>query len=85
MRAVHLGPVPRDAGAKLDWCVRAIQQIASASQAADPNQAADAFTLDNVTASRSLDADTATTAQLADVVGTFLQDLKRRGGKGAGV
>lgn len=85
MRPVNLGPVPRDSAAKLDWCVRAIQQIASASQTADPNQVADGFALTNVTETRVLNADTATLSQICDVVGTFLQDLKRRGSKGAGV
>lgn len=85
MRPVTLGPVPRDAADKLDWCIRAIQQIAAASQTADPNQAADSYTITNLTVSRSFNADTVTTAQLADIVGTFLQDLKRRGVKGDAV
>ena len=83
MRPVHLGPVPTDVNGKLDWCVKAIQQIARASQTADPNVAADSFALSNVTETRALDADSTTLAEVADVLCTFIQDLKRRGQKGA--
>jgi len=37
---------------------------------------AKAYTVTNLTESRSFDADTVTTAQLADVVGTLIEDLK---------
>ena len=33
----------------------------------------------NVTESRTFDADTVTTAELADIVGTLIEDLKERG------
>lgn len=38
-----------------------------------------AYTSSNVTASRSFDADAATVAELADVVGTLIQDLQKAG------
>lgn len=84
MRPVSLAgrPAPNaSTEAKVDWCLKMIEAIALASQVENPNVAADQFALSNVTASRTLDADTATTAQIADVLGTFLQDLKRRGAK----
>lgn len=85
MRPVHLGPVPADAKDKLEWCVAAIQTIARASQVADPNAIADSFTVLNVTETRTLDADSTTLAEVADVLCTWLRDLKRRGQKGASV
>jgi len=85
MRPVHLGPVPTDPMKKLDWCVMAIQQIARASQTHDPNVTADSFAVSNVTETRTLDADATTLAEVADVLCTFIQDLKRRGQKGAAV
>lgn len=39
----------------------------------------DAYTLSNVTTDRALDADSVTLAELADIVGTLVQDLKDRG------
>ena len=33
----------------------------------------------NVTESRTFDADTVTTAELADIVGTLIEDMKERG------
>lgn len=85
MRPVHLGPVPQSDKEKLNWCVAAIQEIARSSQTADPNVVADSFRVSNVTPTRLLDADATTLGEVADVVGTLLQDLKRRGQKGAGV
>jgi hypothetical protein len=85
MRPVRIGPVPASDKEKLAWCVQAIQDIALASQVADPNVIADSFVVSNVTETRTVNADTVTLPQLANVVCTFLQDLKRRGQKGTGV
>jgi hypothetical protein len=57
---------------------RALDQIADASLE-DALPIADAFTVTNFTASYALNAGTATTAQLANFVATFINDLKRRG------
>lgn len=83
MRKVVLSPYPMGASVevKLDWMARSIQAIANASGDADPNVYADEYTLTNVTATRTLDCDTTTTAQLADVVATFIQDHQTRGSR----
>lgn len=81
MRRITLSPVPLTPEGKIQWLIDAVQQIARASHEQDPNAYADGFTLQNVTATRTLDADTATTAQLADVLGTFISDFKTRGSK----
>ena len=83
MRPVQIAPIASNASAdaKLKWCIDAISAIARASQVDDPNKAADGFSLTNQTDSRSLDCTGATLAQLRQVVGTFLSDLKQRGAK----
>jgi len=83
MRPVAISPLMPGATAeqKLDWCVRMIGEIARASRDADPNTYADGFTITNLTHSRSLDCDTATLADLADVVGTLIRDHQTRGAK----
>lgn len=69
-----LSPVER-------WLVEAVRSIALASHDQVTEQTADAYTITNLTASRTLDCDAATTAELADVVGTLLADMKNRGPK----
>jgi hypothetical protein len=81
MRPIVLSPVPPTAEAQIKWLIDAVQQIARASREADPNSYADGFTLSNVTNTRTLNADTATLAQVADVLGTFISDHKSRGSK----
>lgn len=79
MRPVNLGtpPINADTETKLDWVIQSLQEIERASQ--QQNEAFfDEFTADNVTESRSFDADTATVAQLSDVVGTLIDDIKNR-------
>jgi hypothetical protein len=66
---------------KLNWCIEAIIKIANASRENDPNVYADGFTMENATTTRTMDADTATTAQVADVLATFINDHKNRGSK----
>lgn len=93
MRPIAVDPLPPAATdkQKLDWCVRMISQIARASQDADPNKYADAYSISNLTETRTLDADAGTLANLAaaeaainetrDVLLTFIQDHKKRGSK----
>lgn len=51
------------------------------SRELDALQMADEYSVDNVTPTRTFDADTVTLAGLADVLGTLLQDMKSRGSK----
>jgi hypothetical protein len=67
--------------AKLDWCIEHIKRLTQASHADDPNKVADGFTVTNLTENRSLNVATATTAQVAQVLGTLLDDLHKRGAK----
>lgn len=95
MRPVPLLPMPPNASdkQKLDWCVRMIDNIARASQDADPNRYADEYSISNLTAARTLDADSGTLANLAaaeaaidatrDVLLTFIRDHQTRGSKRA--
>lgn len=95
MRPVAIFPLPPSATAdqKLDWCVRMINEIARASQDADPNRYADEYAITNLTVARTLDASAGTLANLGDaeaaidatraVLLTFIQDHQRRGSKRA--
>lgn len=93
MKRVSLGAPPMNGTAdqKLDWCIRAIQALAQASYGDDPNVYADAYTMTNLTETRTLDANCGVLANLAaaqaaidatrDVLLTFIQDHKQRGSK----
>lgn len=84
MRPVALPPRPpanASTDAKLLWCMEAINKIATASKADDPNAYADAYTIDNITEQRTLDVASGTLADVRKVLGTFLQDHKKRGSK----
>jgi hypothetical protein len=61
----------------IEWMERAIREIERASLE-DAMIVADSYTVSNFTESRSLSASTATTAQLANFVATFIYDLQRR-------
>lgn len=76
MRPVKLG---QPAGNNdREWYRQALLEIERASQE-ETEAIADDFTPTNVTTTRAFDADTVTTAQLADVLGTLIQDLQQRG------
>ena len=73
-------PSPTDPQANINqWVIMMIGRICDNSQE-DSGAYADPYTVTNTAApSRVLDAQTATTAQLAEVLATFLQDTKKRG------
>lgn len=83
MRPANIGTPPFGGtdSQKLDWCIKAIQELSLCSKVENPNHVADAYTPSNVTNTRSFDADSTTLAEVADVLGTFIQDLKNRGTK----
>lgn len=66
---------------KLAWMVNAIREVSNASHDQITEEIADAYTVTNLTESRTLDCDTATVAELADVVGTLILDMQKRGVK----
>jgi hypothetical protein len=63
------------------FVLEALREIEKASAEADVGQVADAFTLSNFTATRTLDAATATASDVANVLATFISDLQKRGTK----
>lgn len=81
MRAISLGAPPQDPAAFRDWVIRAFRQIEIASNDIAAEKVADAFTVSNLTETRALDVSAATASDVAEVLGTLLSDLKRRGSK----
>jgi hypothetical protein len=72
-------PNPNDPQQKINaWIIMMIGRICDASQE-DSGTYADPYTVINTTPLRALDAQTATTEQVAEVLATFLDDTKRRG------
>jgi hypothetical protein len=63
---------------KLDWCIQWINRICDASQE-DSGTYADPFQVTNTTPTHTFNAQTATPAQTAEVLATWLQDTKKRG------
>jgi|TARA_R110002020_G_scaffold48763_8_gene139009 hypothetical protein len=61
------------------WAAQLTNQIEA--NISNTNLAANSstYTMTNVTTDRTLDADSTTTAELADVLGTLITDLKNRG------
>lgn len=80
MRPLTLGDPPLKGSQQdtLDFIFNALREIENSSYE-DVSIIADNFTVSNVTISRTLDPTTATLSQLAHFVGTFVQDIKRRG------
>lgn len=81
MRKLALGAPPTDGTTdeKLDWCIAALMTIQTASNDVDALRVADTYKPENVTATRTLNVSTATLTDVANVLGTFLRDCKRRG------
>lgn len=63
---------------KVDWLMNVIDRIEAASQE-DTGAIADPYSVTNTTPLRTINAQTATLAQVAEVVATFLSDMKKRG------
>lgn len=84
MRPVSFGNPPvnimtADPGPR--FLFNALREIEKASLEGDTGTVADGFTVSNFTETRSLDASTATASDVANVLATFLNDLKKRGSK----
>lgn len=82
MRAVFFGQPANKDDDKLfrDWVSTCLAEIELASQDDIPVMMKD-FTVTNYTATRSLDASTATAADVAKVLCTLINDLQKRGMK----
>lgn len=82
MRPVSFGSPPpvKDAERFAQWVKDCMSEIDRASNE-QAEAVADAYTPSNYTATRTLDAGTATATDVANVICTFLDDLKNRGTK----
>lgn len=84
MRRVVLGSPPpgADINSPINrFILGALQEIQRASFENDTSEIADSYTLSNFTETRTLNAATATTADLANVLCTLLFDMQKRGVK----
>ena len=61
--------------------LNALKEIVLASIESDPAVIASNFTVENYTETRSLNAGTATTTDIANVLATLISDLARGGAK----
>jgi hypothetical protein len=81
MRPVAFGPLPFNAGTeqKIDWIVRALQEVELASNE-DPIAVADSYGTDtSFTTTRILNVTAPTASNIAAVLASFLADLRKRG------
>jgi hypothetical protein len=86
VRAISLKALAANASAdeKLDWCIRAIREIARTSNE-DAFAVFDAYAVNAAPATtRTLNVSSPTTSNLAAVLGSLIADLKRRGVKRSG-
>lgn len=82
MRTVSLGKAanPKDLEAWKKWVEQALAEIERATYE-DLSAVAGDFTVTNFTETRTLDAGTATLADVTNVLCTFIQDIRNRGMK----
>ena len=86
MRTVSLAPLPGNAATdqRLDWCIRAIQELARAANE-DPIKVFDSYATDaTVAVTRTLNVTSPSPSNIAAVIATLIADLKRRGVKRSG-
>lgn len=61
------------------WANQLVNQVEQNMSATNLAASSSRYTVTNVTADRTLDADSTSTAEIADVLGTLIQDLRDRG------
>jgi hypothetical protein len=61
------------------WASQLINQIESNISNLNLSASSSVYTMTNVTTDRTLDANSTSTAEIADVLGTLITDLKERG------
>lgn len=84
MRKAQIGQPPRNPNFEnplTRWLTSALHELARASHEHVTGEVADAYTLENVTETRTLDPTTATAEDVANVLATLLLDLQNRGVK----
>jgi len=84
MRRVNLGIAPPGlfGTAEGKFLFNALRDIELASFENDPTNVASAYTVENYTTTRTLDAGTATATDIANVLATLIADLQRGKVKG---
>mgnify|MGYP003654254106 CR=1 FL=1 len=61
------------------WANQLVNQLEQNIATTNLAASSDPYTVTNVTSDRTMNADSTTTAELADVLGTLITDLKERG------
>jgi len=61
------------------WANQLVNQLELNLSSTNLAASKDRYTITNVTADRTYDADSTSTAELADVLGTLINDLRERG------
>lgn len=85
MRQINIGQPPRFEGDPKAFCAKAADWLLrTASELEEYSKANDIpvrqiYTTENVTATRAIDADSTSTAEIADVLSTLIEDLKNKG------
>lgn len=83
MRKLYFTAPPANATneQKIDALIEFAISVYQSSHEIEPFEVADNFSVTNLTETRTYDADATSTAELADVLGTFILDMKNRGAK----
>jgi hypothetical protein len=85
MRRLHLGsPRSKSTEDQIQWLVDSMRKIETASRDIDPFRVADNYQPSNFTVTRTINAGTISLGNLANLVATWIQDLKNRGPKQSG-
>lgn len=76
MRRTTIGNPPAGDAARIEWMIKALNEINNATFEDDVKLIAAAYTVTNFTTSRTLDGATATLADLINIFGTLVMDLR---------
>lgn len=79
MRRVNIGQPPATSGmlsSEMRWVAGALAEIQTASNENDQRVIAQAYTVTNITPTRTLNGSTATLPDLINFIGTFILDLR---------
>lgn len=76
MRRTAIGNPPANDAARMQWIIRALNELNNATFDNDTTQIAAAYTVTNFTETRTLNGATATLADLINIFGTLVLDLR---------